>query len=274
MCIAIAPSHINQLGNYTNWLTKRNLHYKVLSPGESLRGCTMLLLCGGPDVGTARQRDDAEIKWFKEAYGNIPVLGVCRGLQISNVILGGTLYDNLDEKKIKHTSNKIEIAGEPSPLLESSWHDVVFNDGTRFKVNSRHHQGIDRLADGLRIIAKCSEDEVLEMVEGDKALFVQWHPEREDVWGTDAEEVVYNWLKLHYKESTVPHVPVVDNPKQKIGNYLRSKGFTTVSNDRIRKSIDPSYSDDFLYRLIQENRFEMKRVTDKNGLIALKFLKL
>lgn len=270
--IGIAPAHINQLGNYTSWLKKRNFNYKVLTPGEPLTGCTMLLLCGGPDVGTSPARDQAEIKWFKEAYGNMPVLGVCRGLQISNVILGGTLYDNLDETKIKHTSNKIEIAGEPSPLLESSWHDVIFEDGRRFKVNSRHHQGIDRLAEGLRIIAKCSEDEVLEMVEGQRSLFVQWHPEREDVWGTDAEEVVYNWLKIHYVESAVK--PPVVNPIQKIASYAKSKGFTVVSNERIRKSVDPTYTDDFLYKLIQENRFELKRVVDKQGRIAIKMLKL
>ena len=269
--IGIAPSHQNQLGNYTSWLKKRGFSYKVLTPGESLNGCTMLLLCGGPDVGSSPARDNAEIKWFKEAYTKMPVLGVCRGLQISNVILGGTLYDNLDETKIKHTSNKIEIAGEPSPLLESSWHDVIFEDGRRFKVNSRHHQGIDRLANGLKIIAKCSEDEVLEMVEGDNALFVQWHPEREDVWGTDAEVVVYEWLKEHYRESSIKPI---DNPILKISNYAKSKGFTVVSNDRIRKSIDPSYSDEFLYRLIQENRFEMKRVTDKQGRIAVKLLKI
>ena len=109
------------------------------------------------------------------------------------------------------------------------------------------------------------------MVEGDNALFVQWHPEREDVWGTDAEVVVYEWLKEHYRESSIKPI---DNPILKISNYAKSKGFTVVSNDRIRKSIDPSYSDEFLYRLIQENRFEMKRVTDKQGRIAVKLLKI
>lgn len=270
--IGIAPSHPNQLGNYTSWLSKRGFAYKVLSPGESLKGCTMLLLCGGPDVGTSPVRDEAEIKWFKEAYTQMPVLGVCRGLQISNVILGGTLYDNLDETKIKHTTNRVEIAGDPNPLLESSWHDIVFEDGRRFKVNSRHHQGIDRLAEGLRVVAKCSEDEVLEMVEGDKSLFVQWHPERDDVWGTEAEEVVYEWLKANYRESDLK--PPVDNPIKKIGAYAKSKGFTVVSNERIRKSVDSSYTDEFLYKLIQENRFELKRVTDKQGRIAVKLLKL
>jgi len=168
--IGIAPAHKNQLGNYTSWLSKRGFSYKVLKQGETLEGCKALLLCGGPDVGAQPERDQQETMWFKEAYSKIPVLGICRGLQISNVLLGGTLHEDLSSEKVTHTSNKVAIAGEPIPILESSWHNVNFEDGRVIKVNSRHHQGIKDLAEGLKPIAVCSDDELFEMVSGDKYL--------------------------------------------------------------------------------------------------------
>ena len=121
----------------------------------------MLVLCGGPDVGTSPKRDSLETVWLREAYGKIPVLGICRGLQIANVVLGGTLYQDLSSEKVKHTSNSKEIAGEPKPLLESSWHDIVFEDGRRVRVNSRHHQGIKELAPSLHPVARCADDGLL-----------------------------------------------------------------------------------------------------------------
>ena len=81
--------------------------------------------------------------------------------------------------------------------MESSFHDIVFSNGKRIKVNSRHHQGIKDLAPGLEPVARCTEDGLLEMVKGQNCLFVQWHPERPDVWGTEAEQVVFDWLKKY-----------------------------------------------------------------------------
>ena len=259
--IAVAPSHKAQLSNYTSWLEKRGFSYFLLKEGDTLKGCTMLLLCGGPDVGSAETRDRLEFQWFKEAYGKIPVLGICRGLQLSNVALGGTLYEDL-QTSVKHTSNKIQIAGEPSPLLESSWHDVVLGD-RELKVNSRHHQGIKDLAPGLKPLALCKDDGLVEMAEGDKALFVQWHPERPDVWGSEAESIVYEWVRRNYTEIS---------PLEKIRSYARSKNFTVVSNERIRKSIDSSYTDTFLSQLVNENSSCLKHVTDKNMQKAIKIL--
>jgi GMP synthase-like glutamine amidotransferase len=264
--IGVAPSHKNQLSNYTNWLSRRGFPFKVLKKGDTLKGCEALILCGGPDVGQNLDRDEQEKSWFNEAYGKIPVLGICRGLQISNVLLGGTLHQDLSEDKVKHTSNKKAIAGEPQPLLESSWHDVIFKDGKRIKVNSRHHQGIKDLAPGLEPVAFCSDDDLLEMVSGEKSLFVQWHPERPDVWGSEAEEVVFNWLKDQVK----PGEP--EDPLQQIFNYMKAKNFTVVSNERIRKSINESYTDDFLNSLIIYNGGKAKFVKDKHGRRAIKML--
>jgi len=266
--IALAPSHKNQLGNYKSWLEKRGLAYKILREGDVVSSFSMLILCGGPDVGSAKKRDQLELAWFKEAYGKIPVLGICRGLQLANVALGGTLYEDLSTEKVFHASNKIEIAGEPRPLLESSWHDVSVGDENgireKLRVNSRHHQGIKQLAPGLTSLAICEEDGLIEMARGDKALFVQWHPEREDVWGTRAEEIVYQWVTENYRDSSTIDMII---------SYMRSKGFTVVSNERIRKSIDPSMSDSKINSLISENS-SLKKVTDKHGRSAVKLINL
>jgi GMP synthase-like glutamine amidotransferase len=223
----------------------------------------MLLLCGGPDVGSVPDRDSREISWFKESYGKIPVLGICRGLQISNVILGGKLHEDLSSEKVTHTSSVNEIAGEPNKALESSWHDVVFHDGKKIKVNSRHHQGISELAPGLKPLAWCEEDQVLELVEGDNALFVQWHPERDEVWGSEAEQVVYDWI--------VSHIETGSNV-EKIRSYVKAKGFTVISYDRVRRNIDSSLNDFSIDLLIESNSHSMKKVKDKHGRMAIKVL--
>jgi GMP synthase-like glutamine amidotransferase len=261
--IAIAPSHKNQLDNYTNWLRKRNLPFVILKEGDSVSSCSMLLLCGGPDVGSVPERDERELRWFKESYGRIPVLGVCRGLQISNVILGGKLHEDLSAEKVTHTSSVNEIAGEPNKTLESSWHHVMLHDGRKIRVNSRHHQGISELATGLKPLAWCEEDQLLEMVEGDRSLFVQWHPEREEVWGTEAEQVVYDWIAAHYAS---------DSTIDKIRSYTQAKGFTVISYDRIRKSIDSTMDDASIDLLVESNIHSMKKVKDKHGRKAIKVL--
>ena len=161
--IAIAPSHFSQLANYTSWLIKRNFSYKVLREDDSLDGCSLLILCGGPDVGSAGKRDLLDINWFKAAYGKIPVLGICRGMQLANVALGGTLYEDLPSDLIKHSAYKSQVSKEPSSSLISSFYEILLENGQSFIVNSRHHQGILSLAPDLIPIAKC-KDGLLEMV--------------------------------------------------------------------------------------------------------------
>lgn len=269
--IALAPAHTAQLCNYTSWLEKNKFPYKILRPGDSLKGFSMLILCGGPDVGkpNVEIRDMAEKAWFKEAYGTIPVLGICRGLQLANIEAGGTLHEDLSEVPIKHSSNKT-IAGEPSSLLESSWHDVVFEDGKKIRVNSRHHQAIKDLAPTFKPLAKADGDDIYEMVEGINSMFVQWHPEREDVWGTEAEKIVSSWVKSKIDISESEDIDVLGNLFEKIVNYLYSKGFNIISRERIMKSIDTTCNNVILDQLVEN--YPVKNVTDKNGKPAIKLL--
>ena len=128
-------------------------------------------------------RDAAEVALFGAALeSGVPVLGICRGLQVMNVALGGTLIQHLPDA-VGHSEghspapgtmaeHKVTISGGPSRLAG------VLGRGT-ISVPTHHHQGIARLADGLTATA-WAEDGTIEAIELDGAAFVvgvQWHPE-------------------------------------------------------------------------------------------------
>lgn len=199
--IAIAPAHKNQMPNYISWLSKRGFKYHVLGPGDDASDFDMLLLTGGADVGQNIKRDNEEISWYRQARNNdIPVLGICRGLQIVNVIEGGTLIEDIKDKpEIRHTTDPEAIAKD-GIRLDSSYHGVKYGNET-FEVNSRHHQGISRIAKPLKSVATSIPDGLIEAAvhENGKTLLVQWHPERAEVHNTKAESVVLDWIKEQLK---------------------------------------------------------------------------
>ena len=132
------------------------------------------------------ERDTLDSRLFTLAYKkDKAILGICRGLQIINAMLGGTLHQDLTENgytEICHSK------GATSPVLAK--HTVVVTEessllpfavGDRFSVNSFHHQGIDGLAPSLSPIVR-AEDGLIEAVcDRNKSFLygVQWHPERD-----------------------------------------------------------------------------------------------
>jgi len=154
-----------------------------------------LVLTGGEDVAPARYgatphprlgdvdpvRDAAELALIAAARARrLPVLAICRGIQILNVALGGTLYQDLDSERpgsVVHTdeTSRHAVRVEPGSLLERTL-------GARSaSVNSRHHQAIRDLAPALKAVA-WAEDGVIEAAEPADAaapwtVAVQWHPE-------------------------------------------------------------------------------------------------
>ncbi|MFC4424594.1 gamma-glutamyl-gamma-aminobutyrate hydrolase family protein [Deinococcus navajonensis] len=107
-----------------------------------------------------------------------PVFGICRGIQMINVLEGGTLHQHLPEVAgiwVDHT----QLATPPA-----LGHEVIFAPGSRLGeehgprafVNSYHHQAIDRLAPTLQAVA-WAPDGLIEAVEGEGLMAVQWHPE-------------------------------------------------------------------------------------------------
>jgi putative glutamine amidotransferase len=127
------------------------------------------------------RRDTVDELLLQDAYNmHKPVLGICYGLQILNVYRSGTLLQHI-LSPVNHE------AGREVPLA----HDVAIEPGSNLSgivgakelpVNSSHHQSAELIGDGLRVVARCTQDGVIEAIEGTSAdhfvLGVQWHPER------------------------------------------------------------------------------------------------
>lgn len=166
------------------------------APAEAFDG---VVLAGGVDVDPVRygqtarpeanvevdlERDATDLAVFERAWREqAPILGICRGLQVVNVALGGTLVQDLPTVR----PSQIEHQRRPRDRTRRD-HMVRIASGTRLRalagageiaVNSRHHQAIDRLASGLAVSAT-APDGTIEGVEtpGERwCVAVQWHPE-------------------------------------------------------------------------------------------------
>lgn len=190
---------------YLNWLRSfdPNAELVVLSYQKKnstiLSGFDGLLLTGGIDIDpkfskavpimkvgkTDPLRDEFEFGLLDDAVKKgIPVLGVCRGLQIANVFFGGTLsadlqFDGYSEHTAKDQEPVIEHAVHVRK--DSFLHEVVGSETG--VVNSYHHQGVKTIGDSLQSVA-VAEDGVIESLEWKEKngkpyfLAVQWHPER------------------------------------------------------------------------------------------------
>ncbi|WP_191242415.1 gamma-glutamyl-gamma-aminobutyrate hydrolase family protein [Amycolatopsis deserti] len=150
--------------------------------------------CWGREVSVVREvdprtdpmvhdaaRDTYELALVRAALEQgIPVLGVCRGLQVLNVALGGTLVPDLAPGSVRH------LSAEAAPTDGTADHVVTFEPGSlaaglfgeQVMTNSWHHQAVDRCGTGLVVTGRTG-DGVIESVElpGAPVLGVQWHPE-------------------------------------------------------------------------------------------------
>ena len=129
-------------------------------------------------------RDSADELLLQDAYNlRKPVFGICYGLQSLNVWRSGTLVQHI-QSQINHSAGaKVEIAHQvvlaPDSLLAN---EIGQRNTSAVAVNSSHHQSAEVIGDGLRAVARCPEDNVIEAIEGTSpdhfVLAVQWHPER------------------------------------------------------------------------------------------------
>ena len=190
--------------NYWDWFKASDLEEDIelielnfeKNNSEDIYQCDGFVLTGGVDTHPSFyngktiynnspstfqiERDYFEEKIYRYSQLNkLPVLGICRGMQLINVLEGGKLIQDLDngnERHRKEESDKVHsIIAERSSLL----HKVSGSMSGR--VNSAHHQAIDRLGDDLEVEAWAAHDGIIEQVRLRKypfGLAVQYHPER------------------------------------------------------------------------------------------------
>ncbi len=166
-----------------------------------------LLLCGGADIdpsfygaephpetrGTVPERDAFEIALCRAALDrDLPLLGICRGMQLLNVARGGTLIQHLPDD-VGHTDHRRSLG-----TFDGADHEVRLAEHSlaaraagelRHWTKSHHHQGVDRLGDGLVATGWSVLDELPETIEAPDARFalgVQWHPEADPASGVVA----------------------------------------------------------------------------------------
>ena len=105
------------------------------------------------------------------------ILGICRGCQVGNVCLGGTLHQHLPDAYDPVLWHNGNITGRHAARLEEGSLLASLLGTKETAINSSHHQAIDAVGKGLRVSAT-APDGVIEAAEGENMLLVQWHPER------------------------------------------------------------------------------------------------
>ena len=168
-------------------------------PGEVLDHLGALLLAGGADVdpasygaaphpetaGVRAERDAFELALLRGAIArDLPVLGVCRGMQVLNVACGGTLHQHVPEL-VGHEDHRRVVGafGDHDVRLEPGSLAARAAGALTVPTKSHHHQAIDALGGGLRITGWSVLDDLPEAIElpGSRfALGVQWHPEADE----------------------------------------------------------------------------------------------
>lgn len=175
----------------------------ALTPEARLEGLDALLVPGGADIDPRRYgeeplsttatadfaaQDQFEADLLAAAIRTgIPVLAICRGFQLLNVEHGGTLVQDLPEDS-PHRNDTHEVAIERDSAL------AVTLGVERLPVSSYHHQAIDRVGAGLRVVGR-APDGVVEALEHERAplIAVQWHPE--DTAADDPrQQALFTWL--------------------------------------------------------------------------------
>tara|TARA_B100000965_G_scaffold65671_1_gene51428 strand:- start:2843 stop:3562 length:720 start_codon:yes stop_codon:yes gene_type:complete len=183
-----------------------------LDPAEIIPHLNGILMSGGADIDPQQYgaepepelqaiepiRDEFELSLLEEIYQReIPVAGICRGLQILNVHAGGSLYQHVPPHAVrdKAPSTRVhDITTEKGSILEKLY-------GKRLEVNSLHHQSIKTLGKQFSASAT-SNDGIVEGIEHSQLpiIAVQWHPEMLD---TSDSDPIFKWLVSKAKDRMI-----------------------------------------------------------------------
>ncbi|MFJ7735037.1 gamma-glutamyl-gamma-aminobutyrate hydrolase family protein [Lysinibacillus sp. NPDC097287] len=173
-----------------------------------------LLLSGGHDVHPFHfgaepspklgqiypERDTVELTLTNAAIARqMPIFGICRGIQLLNVALGGTLYQDIDSeyhssKLLKHTQQAARGVATHYVNIEQDNVLMQIVEREQIAVNSYHHQAINVVGETLKVVAK-SNDGIIEAVSHQSLPFclaVQWHPEEQALAGDEVAKKLFN----------------------------------------------------------------------------------
>lgn len=191
MRIAIAGRK-SETTNYVNYVKALNLTPRVTLNMAEITGCDALILPGGGDITPAffgeknrgsqninTELDILQLQAFDLAIRRkMPVLGICKGMQIINVGLGGTIVQDMPTARLHKYADGDQY--HSTVIVPGSWLYALY--GQECTVNSAHHQAIGRLGNGLTAVQFCPEDNCIEAVAHDTLPIwgLQWHPERID----------------------------------------------------------------------------------------------
>lgn len=207
ICVTLARPRTSAVGrnsNYREALERAGAEVVALYPGDAVPpDIDGLLLAGGGDIDPARygaddvasddvdpDRDELEFTVARQAIErDLPVLGICRGFQVLNVLRGGKLVQDVPGHRepgfalVQHR----DVRPRPGSLLER------VSDGRPITVNSRHHQGVTREILGAGLVPTAEVNGLVEAFEATDRRWlvgVQWHPERTDEVSAEAADLI------------------------------------------------------------------------------------
>jgi len=190
---------------------------------EALGAIAALILPGGGDVdpahyggvrheanyGISPERDGFELALARAALArqDLPILCICRGMQLVNIALGGDLVSHIPDhfgEKVRHRHPELRPVEHPVNIEPASRLARILG-ATELSVHSVHHQAVGRLGKGLRAVA-WSPDGVIEAVESELHPFligVQWHPEL-GALGDERQRRLFEALVRHRRDGRAP----------------------------------------------------------------------
>lgn len=211
MKIAIVGTEADTL-NYVRYVQSISAIPVVTLNTADVSACDALLLPGGGDITPAffgeqnrgsrnidTKLDVVQLHALDLALDrHMPVLGICKGMQIINVGLGGSVLQDLPPDAARRHQYDGEDQYHSAVNATNSWLYNLY--GREMTVNSAHHQALGRLGKGLTVVQHCPQDNCVEAIvhEDLPILGVQWHPERLDERrsGVKGEKVLAHFVSL------------------------------------------------------------------------------